>query len=48
MNFVADSIKPICLPLGGDQKRNLDGQNLIVSGWGTTEKGNNRNRTCFL
>uniref|UniRef100_A0A1V1G586 CLIP domain-containing serine protease n=2 Tax=Reticulitermes speratus TaxID=60591 RepID=A0A1V1G586_9NEOP len=38
-NFRSDSIKPICLPLGADQTRNLDGQNVIVSGWGTTEKG---------
>jgi hypothetical protein len=39
MNYVTDSIKPICLPMGADQTRSLDGQNLIVSGWGITEKG---------
>ncbi|KDR03823.1 Serine protease easter [Zootermopsis nevadensis] len=38
-NLRSDSIKPICLPLGADQTRKLDGQNLIVSGWGATEKG---------
>jgi hypothetical protein len=39
MNCVTDSIKPICLPMGADQTRKLDGENLIVSGWGVTEKG---------
>jgi hypothetical protein len=34
--------------LGGDQRRNLDGENLIVSGWGTTEKGYNREQTHFI
>jgi hypothetical protein len=40
MTCATDSIKPICLPMGADQTRNLDGQNLIVSGWGATERGN--------
>jgi hypothetical protein len=48
VNYVTDSIKPICLPLGADQTRNLDGQNVIVSGWGTTEKGDVRNQTGTL
>jgi len=46
--YVTDSIKPVCLPLGADQKRNLEGQNVIVSGWGTTEKGDIRNHTGML
>jgi len=45
VNYVTDSIKPICLPVGPDQTRNLEGQNVIVSGWGTTEKGDVRNHT---
>jgi hypothetical protein len=48
VNYVTDSIKPICLPLGADQTRNLDGENMIVSGWGTTEKGNIRNQSGTL
>ncbi|KAJ9596107.1 hypothetical protein L9F63_012691, partial [Diploptera punctata] len=43
INFRTDSIKPICLPIGSDQTRNLLGQKLIVSGWGTTEKGTSSN-----
>ncbi|XP_069688637.1 melanization protease 1-like isoform X2 [Periplaneta americana] len=38
-NFRSETVKPICLPLGTDQTQNLDGRNLIVAGWGTTEKG---------
>jgi hypothetical protein len=45
VNYVTDSIKPVCLPLGADQNRNLEGQNMIVSGWGTTEKGDIRYHT---
>jgi len=50
VNYVTDSIKPICLPLRADQTRNLEGQNVIVSGWGTTEKGDiiNHTGTVFI
>jgi hypothetical protein len=48
VNFVTDSIKPICLPLGPDQNKNLEGNNMIVSGWGTTEKGDVRYNTGNL
>ena len=37
---IADSVKPICLPVGAIQFRNLDQvKALTVSGWGTTENG---------
>jgi hypothetical protein len=48
VNYVTDSIKPICLPLGADQTRNLEGRSVIVSGWGTTERGDIRNYTGTL
>ncbi|PSN45975.1 Melanization protease 1 [Blattella germanica] len=38
-NFGLENVKPICVPIGSDQRRNLVGMKLIVSGWGTTEKG---------
>ncbi|XP_034250616.1 phenoloxidase-activating factor 1-like isoform X2 [Thrips palmi] len=34
-----DAVRPICLPVGDEQYRNLDGKKLIVAGWGTTESG---------
>lgn len=34
--------------MGADQNRNLEGQNVIVSGWGTTEKGDIKNHTGTL
>jgi hypothetical protein len=48
VNYVTGSIKPICLPVGNDQRQNLEGQNVIVSGWGTTEKGDIRTHTVTL
>jgi hypothetical protein len=48
VNFVTGSIKPICLPVGPDQTKTLEGNNMIVSGWGTTEKGDIRYNTGSL
>lgn len=36
--FLADFVKPICMPLRGESK--APGQYLDVAGWGVTETGN--------
>jgi secreted trypsin-like serine protease len=37
--FVAENVKPVCLPLGKTRNYNFTGRNCVVTGWGATETG---------
>ena len=34
-----DTMRPICLPLLGDEEADLDGYEMVATGWGKTHDG---------
>ena len=40
--FHTDTMRPICLPLLGEEDADLDGFKMVATGWGKTHDGN-----CF-
>lgn len=47
MNFAVLAIQPICLPIRKEeQERDLIGQKVTVTGWGTTENGMFKKNVC--
>ena len=39
--FQLDTMRPICLPLLGEEDADLDGFKMVATGWGKTHDGNN-------